>query len=260
MAGTDIYWTVYEKPRFSAVEFGELVACPEGYRETKIRNARYAKDAARISYSEAWRASQDYFTAPVRRLSIIDEAKAHVNGLMLGAANPNVAERHKHQINALNAFIKNSNSLPGEGFMAENPSTNFPKLTIGTVSVSVYPTVTWRRARKGSLSDARGAIIVDFAKGDAIKTEDAAARDERSRTVTAILIHKFVLENVCFGDEVADAGMCSYFHAHRGRNFPCPQNYLRTWKDIEAVAEFAAMKWETVDPPPGFNPENARYK
>ena len=230
----------------------------DGPRETMRRNMKYERISPTILYSKLQRAVASFLASPIRDRRILDRCKSELEAERDSAKTPRAAENAKYALQSLDAFERSMNSLPVGGFTMSLPPI-FAPLVIEGVKVSVQPTVLIAVARPRG-KDLRGAALIDTAKGTVPKTDDASRRATDAMTHAAYLIHELVAGSIAEDAARSSPEHCIVFHAHRPELVVSPTNYRKPLKNVEAACRDIAAAWNTISPPPSFDPALARYR
>lgn len=235
------------------------MAADDGPRETLLRDSRYEREFRSISYRPVNDIVTRFMSSPTRSRVILAEGRDALSQQREAAIDPKAQSNIDLQIAALDAFERALNIIAMAGLEFERVSLKQPKLNLSGVEISVSPTV-WVRQRRTRGRDRLGALIIDPAKGDLLKTDEARAKNKKAMQVSTSLMHLHVATTRCGRDEVASAEHCQIVHIHRQEVFTAPENYRRELKNMEAVCRWARRMWDDLKPPSSFDPSRARYR
>jgi hypothetical protein len=259
MGTSDIIWRVNRRPRFTVLEFGEYMAADEGPRETIERDAKYEKLARSISYVPVEQCVASFLASPTRDRVILANGRDLLDARKLATTDPKKRNQIELQIAALDAFERQLNRLEIAGLTAELPSRQQPKLALEGVNISVYPSV-WLTKRRSRGADLAGGFLVDFAKGEPIKTDAAKAKAMKAMTHAACVLHMQVQALRCSNGEKASAEHCWVYHVVRDELIIAPSGYATPLRNMKALCRSLAKRWDDIPPPSSFDPSRARYR
>ncbi len=259
MSNPQYVWRVNKRPRFTVLEFGELMAADDGPRETLLRDSKYERLYRSIGYRDVNRTVRRYLSSATRSRTIILDGRDALEQRKESAGDPKELTNIDLQIAALDAFDASLNTLPIAGLEFEAVGNRLQRIKMEDVEISVFPTV-WVRQRRTRGRDQLGALIIDPAMGTALKTPQAIAKDQRAKEVACSLLHVHVSSARCAETDVASNDHCMIFHVHRRRLYTSPTAYKRDLKNMEAVCRWAMDRWDRLSPPPSFDPAKARYR
>lgn len=258
MPESPIVWRVNRSPRFPILSLGEYMVADDGPRETMRRNMKYERIAPTLIYRKLSKAVASYLASPIRDRMILQNCRDDLQLEQENAATPRARENATYGLRALEAFERSLNALPVSGINLEL-SPVFPPHVVEGVKVSVQPTVlsTVNRRRGKPL---RGAIVVDAAKGQEPKSDEAKAKAHTAMTHSAYMLHEHVANTVASGDEKSSPEHCIVFHTHRQELVCSPTNYKKQLVNLQAACRDIAAAWDGIKPPPSFDASCARYR
>jgi hypothetical protein len=259
MAVSDIAWRVNKSPRFTALELGEYMASEDGPRETILRNAKYERLGGSLLYRTVQQDVARFLASPTRDRTILVRCRERLVAARNAAVDPKKRARWDLQLAALTTFEERLNRLAIAGIEISLASPRQNKLNIADVAVSVFPTV-WLTKRRMRWADLVGGLIVDFAKGDACKTDEAKAKAAKAMMHSAILLHSYVERERCHDGSKPSPEHCLIFHVHRGDVAEAPSGYKRDLHNIHEACRGIADRWEKIRAPSSFDPAKAAYR
>jgi len=257
-AEPELVWRVNHKPRFTALEMGEYMAADEAPRETMLRNMKYERMARSLSYRTLSQHVVSFLASPTRDGRILARCRELLESERAAAMNPKRREQFGHQINALDAFERSMNALQVAGLTFERVSSKQNPLQFEGVTINVLPTAMIR-ARRARGSDLLGALIVDLAKGDPLRTEDARGKAANAMLSTAMLLHQHVAA-LCGEEAKPSAEHCVVFHSYRGERVCCPSSYRTAMRNLAALCRGVARAWPDIQPPASFDERMAKHR
>ena len=237
---------------------GEYMAASDGPRETMRRNMKYERMAPSLLYSKVAESVSSFLSSPTRDHRILTKCQQLLEDERDSATNATKRDNAVYALRSLEVFERSLNALPLAGLQFQKIGPLKP-MEIEGVKVSVQPTalVTQVRPRGKNL---RGAIIVDTAKGVEPKSDEARAQATMAMTHTAYLLHELVNDRIVAEDEKPSTDHCMVFHTYRQELVASPSNYRRMLGNMKAACRDIAARWDSIDPPPSFDPAAARYR
>src|SRR4029077_15978 len=142
-------------------------------------------------YRHLYRAIPRYLTSPTRDQSILEQCREALVSERASTTTPRARDNYTYALRALETFERSLNALPVAGWTLELAPAAAP-LKLNGVSVSVQPTahIRLRRARGADLA---GALLVDVAKGDTLRTDEAKARASKAMSFASMLLNQYVV-------------------------------------------------------------------
>lgn len=258
MSDDSIIWRVNRKPRFPVLSLGEYMACEDGPRQTMRRNMKYERIAPTLIFRKVAKSVASYLCSPIRDRRILDRCRDELEQDRDNASNPTARDNAQYAIRALEAFERSLNALPVSGMNITHAPMQKPTMIEG-VKVSIQPTALIRVERSRG-KPLRGAIIVDTAKGQEPKTDEAKAKATAGMTHAAYLLHDLVANSIASDTEKASTDHCMIFHSHRPELVCSPSNYRTQLRNVEAACRDIAGAWDAIQPPSSFDPKRASYR
>lgn len=252
-------WRVNLSPRFTALEMGEYMATDEGPRETFARDMKYERLARTLTYRRVYQAVAAFLSGPTRDFRVIERCRKELNEELAVALEPQAAMNIKHELAALAAFEQSLNKLELGGMDIVRASHVGGKMLYGGTTINVRPTVRLYQRRPRS-EDLAGALLLDVAKGDAVKTPAAVAKAKKAMEHAAILLHEYVANQLCVQGEKPARDLCLVFHCYRQETVPPASAYTRALRNIGAVCRQLARDWDSIPPPASFDKARATYR
>ncbi|WP_128080079.1 hypothetical protein [Roseicella frigidaeris] len=258
MASSDYRWRINSRPRFTVLEMGEYMAADDGPRETMLRDMRFERLSRTLIYRFLRPAVTRFLTSPTRDRGILHRCRATLEHEIAAASNPQQRENLTYELRALQAFEGSLNALEMAGLNFE-PAQAAPPLRIEGVTVSVQPTAHIR-VRRPRGTDLAGAIVVDVAKGIALKSDEAVARRSDGMRHAAVLVHEYVAGALGPDGAKPSPDHSIIFHSHRQERVCAPSGYRRMLRNVEAACRNIARSWEGIQPPANFDLNLARTR
>lgn len=252
-------WRVNRSPRLSAAEFGEYMAADDGPRETILRDAKYERLARTLLYRDVQQAVAQYIASHTRDRRILRDCRTALEGKLLAASDPTRRNNLAYELQALDKFESALNELGIAGVTGALVSNRNTAMRMEGVSISIRPTAWLTQARMRS-ADRVGAVLIDFAKGQPLRTELAEEKARNAMEHIACLLHLKTQQDRCDNGEKAHNELCFLYHLHRGQLIAAPVNYARKVKNMEAVCRVVANAWDGIQPPSSFDPNDATYR
>jgi hypothetical protein len=222
------------------------------------RNMKYERIAPTLIYRKLQKGVAAYLSSPIRDRRILDRCRDDLEQERENATNATARDNAQYALRALEAFERSLNSLPITGLNLTLAPLQRATIIEG-VKVSIQPTALIRVERQRGKAR-RGAIIVDTAKGQEPKSDDAKSRATDGMTHAAYLLHEFVANSITAQDERSSTEHCLIFHSHRPELVCSPQNYRSQLKNVEAACRDIANAWVAIQPPASFDPSRASYR
>ena len=258
MSDDSIIWRVNRKPRFPVLSLGEYMACEDGPRHTLRRNMKPERIAPTLIYRKLAKGVASYLSSPIRDRRILDRCRDDLERDRDNAPNPTARDNAQYAIRALEAFERSLNALPVSGMNFTLAPLQKPTMIEG-VKVSIQPTALIRVERPRG-KPLRGAIIVDTAKGQEPKTDEAKAKATAGMVHAAYLLHDLVANSIAGDGEKASAEHCMIFHSHRPELVVSPLNYRTQLRNVAAACADIAGAWDAIQPPASFDASRASYR
>jgi hypothetical protein len=172
--------------------------------------------------------------------------------------NPRQRENIVYELRALDAFEASLNALSLTGWTLERVPVGGHRLDVEGVRINVRPTVRIR-LRKLRGADQVGALLVDVAKAG---TKNGRIRRPGGERHDALGDRS---APVCSRHMPEDGSKPSLdhtivFHSHRQRAVTAPTNHKRRYRNIEAACRSVASRWDSIKPPPAFDPAATVYR
>lgn len=258
MADAPIIWRVNRSPRFPVLALGEYMVAEDGPRETLRRRMKYERIAPSILYRKIQSAAAQFLASPRKEQRILDRCREELEGEREGAKTARAAENATYALRALDAFERSHNRLPLGGMTLTIAPISSPE-SIEGVKVSVQPSVLISISRPRG-KDLKGGLILDHAKGEDPKTDDAAQRAKMAMQYSAFLLHEHILARYVNDNERSSPEHCAIYHAFRQELVASPDNYKKLLRNVEAACRDIAARWDQIDPPASFDPTKARFR
>jgi hypothetical protein len=222
------------------------------------RNMKYERIAPTLIYRKLQRGVASFISSPIRDRRILDRCRDDLEQERDNATTPTARDNALYALRALETFERSLNALPIAG-MNLTLAPLQRATPIEGVKVSIQPTALIRVERRRG-KPLRGAIIVDTAKGQEPKTDDAKARATAGMIHAAYLLHELVANSIAAQDEKASTEHCLIFHSHRPELVCSPSNYRSQLRNVEAACRDIASAWDGIQPPASFDPSRASYR
>lgn len=235
------------------------MAADDGPRETLIRDLKYERLARSLVYRTLNQAVASFLVSPTRDRRILIAARETLVAERDASQNPRQRENIVYELRALDAFEASLNALSLTGWTLERVPVGGHRLDVEGVRINVRPTVRIR-LRKLRGADQVGALLVDVAKGQAPKTDESAARVANAMTHSAIVLHQYVVDTLPEDGSKPSLDHTIVFHSHRQQAVTAPTNHKRRYRNIEAACRSVASRWDSIKPPPAFDPAAAVYR
>lgn len=258
MTDTRPIWRVNRHPRFTILEIGAYMAADDGPRETIARDLKYERIARSLTYRILNQAAGNYLLSPLKDHVILHKCRALLEAEKAAATNPKVKEQYTYQLRALDAFEASLNALGLRDVHFEKWSQD-NGLEIEGVKVSVYPTARIRASRPRAKHDLIGALVLDTAKGQSLKSKDGEDRANKAMLHSAAILHDHVSRGIGDGEKASNEHSI-VFHTFRPHKVTAPGNYKRLLRNVEAVCRNVRDNWDAIKPPPGFDADRATYR
>lgn len=258
MPNTDFTWRVNLTPRFPVLSMGEYMALDDGPRETMRRNMKYERIAPTLMYSKMQKAVASYLCSKTRDVHILQRCRSELEADRGSASSARAAENATYALRSLEVFERNLNALPIGGIWASLPPIYKPHV-IEKVKISIQPTAILTVSRPRG-KDLIGLLLVDTAKGIEPKTPEAATKLTNGMIHASYLLHEHAINAVVTENNKASTDHCMVFHSHRPELVVCPSNYKKMLGNMKAACRDIAAAWESIDPPPSFDPKKAKYR
>jgi hypothetical protein len=255
MARSDYRWRINSRPRFTVLEMGEYMAADDGPRETMLRDMRFERMSRTLIYRFLRPAVSRFLASPTRDRGILERCRTALEHEIAAASSPQQRENFVYELRALQAFEGSLNALELAG-LTFDPAPAATPLKIEGVAISVQPTAHIR-VRRPRGTDLVGAIVVDVAKGIALKSNDAVSRRTDGMRHAAVLVHEYVAAALGADDAKPSPDHSIIFHSHRQERVCAPSGYRRMLRNVEAVCRNIARSWEGIKPPANFDPKLA---
>ena len=222
------------------------------------RNMKYERIAPTLIYRRLQKGVASYLSSPIRDRRILDRCRDDLEKERENASTSTARDNAQYALRALETFERSLNALPIAGVNLTLAPLQKPMMIEG-VKVSVQPTALIRVERPRG-KPLRGAIIVDTAKGQEPKTDEAKAKATLGMTHAAYLLHELVANSVATDDEKPSAEHCMVFHSHRPELVCSPSNYRSQLRNMEAACRDIVASWDGIQPPASFDAARASYR
>lgn len=222
------------------------------------RNMKYERLAPTLIYRRLQKGVSSYLSSPVRDRRILDRCRDDLESERENSSSPTARDNAQYALNALDAFERSLNALPITGMNLTLAPLQRPMMIEG-VKVSIQPTALIRVERPRG-KPLRGAIIVDTAKGQEPKTDEAKAKATAGMIHAAYLLHELVANSVVADDEKPSTEHCMVFQSYRPQLVSSPSNYRSQLRNLEAACRDVVSVWNDINPPPSFDPSRARFR
>ncbi len=159
----------------------------------------------------------------------------------------------------LDTFIKNLNILNIAGKdIVGLPDEQFP-VTLGLLRIQIDFACLLKSTSKKDKIEKVGAIFLNTQKGKGLgQKDDAKAKRNKAGETVALLVFKRLMDEFSdIGEPMQEDAIHLYVRA--GHLWSAPIAYANRLKNLEAESRILASLWDSVNPPPDFNPDKAKY-
>lgn len=258
MATPSKKWRVRQTPQMSADMFAQFMAVGDTKRDEIAQQAKYQLKIPAGYHAVVRQTIKEFLNSKTRDWAIIEGACERLSAREASASlHPKTRERLRNNVGALRSFQNGYNRLGIGRFKLEDLHPKQPKLSIGKLRVSVSLDFLIRSVdNKGQ--DRIGGLMFAFTKRSEPKQVQSTARYERMAKHAASLIHMHLTDH--FAELGSPVGKnCLWVDNHLQRTHAATGDYKTLLADMQRAGSRVADEWEAIQPPPGFDLDDADF-